>query len=95
MAGCEDDWIFYNGWCYYYTGFIFPALFTDFDTAKSQCEEMDANLASIGSREEDEFLISLVSSQGQGGHNNEIGIQLDYASNCFYHGGIIGCLDVH
>lgn len=55
---CGTGWVLYNQFCYYLGNG--SSLMTWFD-ARSTCNQMGAELASVHSRDEDNFLVGQVS----------------------------------
>ena len=55
MIGCEEGWEVFGDYCYYLqTGMSF-----DYEVAKSWCKERGAEMASVHSAEENDFVFSL------------------------------------
>ncbi|KAK7079207.1 hypothetical protein SK128_003943 [Halocaridina rubra] len=61
-TGCEENWTYFNNYCYYYSNYDYSYIATDFDSAEADCVSKGAHLASIHTPEENDFVFSLLSS---------------------------------
>ncbi|XP_076033567.1 macrophage mannose receptor 1-like isoform X2 [Oratosquilla oratoria] len=60
VIGCESQWEYFGDYCYYFNYHSNNMVTKTFEDAQKECVKLDANLASIHSLEEDDFVYSLL-----------------------------------
>lgn len=62
VVGCEDGWNAFEDYCYYYSNADYNDNTYSYEDAQSECQKMGAKLASIHTKEENDFVYSMLDS---------------------------------
>lgn len=63
VIGCEDGWQAFGDYCYWFSNADGNGDYASHDEAQKQCQDKGANLASIHSSDENDFVYSLLNCE--------------------------------